>query len=234
LERVRDACRRAGRDPGSVTLIGVTKGIPVERMREALSAGLADVGENRVQEAREKHAILHAEFPQVRWHLVGTLQRNKARDAVALFDTVHSVDALPLIDTLDAQCAARRPTPLEVMIQVNAAQEDTKHGCRPDEVAALADAIRRARHLRLTGLMTIAPLAAQAQASRPSRPALRSDPDGRSSASRPVFAQVRRLRDDLEPALKLSMGMSQDFEIAIEEGADYVRIGTAIFGERPQ
>jgi len=214
-ERVRQACQRAGRDPGSVTLIGVTKGIPVERIREALAAGLSDLGENRVQEARQKYAALHAEYPAARWHLIGTLQRNKAKDAVALFDVIQSVDSLPLIETLNTQCETRRrTTALQVMIQVNVTGEPAKHGCRPQELAALAAAVGQAPHLRLMGLMTIAPYAEEAE------------------ASRPVFQQLRQLRDALGTTYHLSMGMSQDFEVAIEEDADYIRIGTAMFGER--
>lgn len=235
LERVRqrlaDACRRCGRDPSSVTLIGVTKGVPAGAIQEALAEGLADLGENRVQEARKKQELLGLRMADcnppseiagrvspVRWHLIGHLQRNKVKDAVGLFDAVHSVDSARLIEEL-AHRAAGRPRPVEVFLQVNVAGETTKFGCAPGEALALAQAVRRSQSLRLAGLMTIAPF---------------SDDPGQA---RPCFRALRQLRDELQStirnpksAMALSMGMSQDFEVAVEEGTDYVRIGTAIFG----
>ena len=215
-ERIRQACQRCGRDPSSVTLIAVTKGVSPELIREAVRCGVTHVGENRVQEAVAKQAALGA-LP-VRWHLIGHLQRNKARRAAELFDVVQSVDSTTLASDLDRHAAARSRA-LDIMIQVNLSGETTKFGCQPQETATLAAAIAAARGLRLLGLMTIAPFS--------------DDPE----RARPVFQQLRRLRDQLQPAapspLSLSMGMSQDVEVAIEEGADLVRIGTAIFGERP-
>jgi len=200
-----------------VTLIGVTKGVAVDRIREAVALGLTDLGENRIQEGREKQQALGS--VAVRWHLIGHLQRNKARHAVELFDLIHSVDSLELIGELD-RCAAQRGRKPDVLIQVNVSGEDTKHGCRPQDAAALAEAVDKATHVKLVGLMTIPPFS--------------NDPE----ASRPFFRQLRELRDRLRSTLtthhsplKLSMGMSQDFEVAIEEGADLVRIGTAIFYE---
>ena len=211
-ERIRRACERAGRDPSSVTLIGVTKGIPSSRIAEAIAAGLTHLGENRVQEARQKQAELSA--ADARWHLIGHLQRNKAADAVELFGLIHSVDSQALAEALERHAAAagRR---LEILLQVNVSGEATKSGCRPEDAAGLAAAVARCPHLAAAGLMTIAPLAADAE------------------ASRPVFRALRHLRDRLgRTDWRLSMGMSQDFEVAIEEGADLIRVGTAIFGDR--
>ena len=227
-ERIQQACRRSGRDPTSVTIVGVTKAIPVDVIRQAIDLGVTEIGENRVQEARAKREALSAVSRPVRWHLVGRLQSNKAKHAVELFDIIHSVDSVRLVETLDRQ-AAERARPIEVLIQVNASGEMTKGGCRPEEIEALAVAIQKTRHLTLTGLMTMAPFS--------------EDP----KTARPIFRKLRELRDRLQGTLtnsitqslnhpithlQLSMGMSQDFEVAIEEGADIVRIGTAIFGER--
>lgn len=236
-ERIRQACARVGRAPSAVTIVAVTKGVAVERMREAAAAGIEDFGENRVQEALQKQQALgmrNAEFEmrnapqsefripnsefarlqQVRWHLIGHLQRNKAGDAARMFSMIHSVDSVALAQAL----ARHAPAPLPALIQVNVSGEATKFGCRPGEAAALAAAVQALPALRLAGLMTIAPWA---------------DAPGQA---RPVFRALRELRDRLQAqgseGLKLSMGMSQDFEAAIEEGADIVRIGTAIFGER--
>ena len=233
LERVRArierACQRCGRPPSAVTLIAVTKGIAVEAMREAIALGLSDIGENRVQEARDKHAQLSR---GARWHLIGHLQRNKAKDALELFDVIHSVDSVPLIEELERRAAERIPGPgstvegqgnrKEIFVQVNVSGEMSKFGCKPDEALALCGTMRQQSHLHLRGLMTIAPWS--------------DDPE----RARPHFRALRLLRDAASAALSLpprtlnlSMGMSQDFEVAIEEGADFVRIGTALFGTRP-
>ncbi len=210
-QRIADACHRAGRPSSAVTLIAVTKGVPAERVREAVAAGVTDVGENRVQEALQKQQALGM---QVHWHLIGHLQRNKASVAARAFTMVHSVDSLALAQVLDRH---RHGTaaPLDVLMQVNVSGEPTKSGCHPEDAQSLAAGVRALPHLRLCGLMTIAPLGEDA---------------------RPVFGTLREVRDRLQAqgfeGLKLSMGMSQDFEVAIEEGADFVRIGTAIFGAR--
>lgn len=212
--RIDHACRRCGRDPASVTLIGVTKTIPVPIIRDAIDCGLTDAGENRIQEARAKQAELGA---GLRWHMIGRLQRNKAKDAVELFEVLHSIDSIELARVAETHAARRGRRP-DVLIQVNVSGEPTKSGCAPGKLDGIADEVARLPHLRLAGLMTIAPFA--------------GDPE----AARPVFRALRELRDALrrryERARHLSMGMSHDFEVAIEEGADYVRIGTAIFGER--
>ncbi|MBI3333800.1 MAG: YggS family pyridoxal phosphate-dependent enzyme [Candidatus Omnitrophica bacterium] len=213
-ERIAAAAGRAGRDPAEVRLVCVTKGIPAERIREAIACGVGEIGENRVQETREKQPAIGREA--VRWHLVGHLQRNKARLAVELFDLIHSVDSLELIEELERQAGNRAERELELLVQVNVSGEATKHGCGPEEARRLAEAILRSRHLRWAGLMTMAPFA--------------EDPE----RARPVFRQLRLLRDRLREGLRdsplhLSMGMSQDFEVAVEEGATIVRVGSAIF-----
>ena len=223
-ERIQQACARASRDPSSVTLIGVTKGVAVEAIREILALGVTEIGENRVQEASTKHSALRIPHSALRWHLIGHLQRNKADDAVRLFDVIHSVDSLRLLEALERQ-AAKAGRSVEVLIQVNVSGEATKSGCRPDEATTLAEAVLGSRHLTLKGLMTLAPFS--------------DNPED----ARPHFRRLRELRDQLEQrfhsslvtrhsSLLLSMGMSQDFEVAIEEGADAVRIGTALFGEK--
>jgi pyridoxal phosphate enzyme (YggS family) len=234
-QRIQHACQRSGRQPSTVTLIGVTKGVGPEAVREAVALGLTDLGENRVQEAREKHTVLGStlNLEPVRWHLIGHLQRNKAKPAVELFDLIHSVDSIELIEEVERHAAKPvqgsrfkvegKDTRMGVLVQVNVSGEMSKFGCRPEEALALCRLMTQQPHLHLRGLMTIAPFVA--------------DPE----AARPHFRSLRLLRDaiastlNLEPrTLNLSMGMSQDFEVAIEEGADFVRIGTALFGERTQ
>ena len=226
-QQIAQACARSGRDPSAVTLVCVTKGVRLETIRQALGAGVSDLGENRVQEAREKRQGLEALSPSgenapqpVRWHMLGHLQRNKAGLAVDLFDVMHSMDSTAVIEEVGRQAGKRAKT-IEAFLQVNVAGEAAKHGCRPEDVATLATSMQRATHLQLVGLMTMAPFT-----------------DNPESA-RPHFQCLRQLRDDLRvagtlgpDACRLSMGMTQDFEVAIEEGADLVRIGTAIFGPR--
>lgn len=227
-QRIAQACQRSHRDPRSVRLVGVTKGVSVYVIRQAAGLGVADIGENRVQEARSKYRQLHSDHPEVRWHLIGHLQRNKAKHAMELFDVIHSVDSMELAEELERQAAKRphgRGLP-EVFVQVNVSGEATKFGCTPEKMPDLARAVLQLPHLSLRGLMTIAPF--------------RDDPE----EARPHFRRLRRLRDELHQqlvnaslfthhsSLLLSMGMSQDFEVAIEEGADVVRIGTAIFGNK--
>lgn len=217
--RIEAACARSGRDPASVTLVCVTKTVPASSIEEVLRLGVTDVGENRVQEAREKQPVLDEWHPHLRWHLIGSLQRNKAGQAAELFDVVHSVDSLELAEELNKHAGKLGKT-IDVLVQVNVSGEASKHGCAPKAAQELANAVQKSAHLRWEGLMTIAPLA--------------DDPE----AARPVFRALRELRDRLAThfravdPLKLSMGMSQDFDIAIEEGADLIRVGTAIFGPR--
>jgi pyridoxal phosphate enzyme (YggS family) len=213
--RITVAARAAGRDPKSVTLIGVCKSQPLERVRSALDAGLAELGENYLQEARARFEAL-ADRAFVR-HFIGPLQSNKTRDVAALFDWVHSVDRIRIAERLSSQ----RPesmAPLAVCIQVSVGGESTKSGVAPVALAALADAVSGLPRLRLRGLMALPP--AEADAAR----------------QRHWFAQLRRLSEGLNAAGHrldtLSMGMSGDFEAAIAEGATQLRVGTAIFGER--
>lgn len=215
-ERVAAACARAGRDAGEVTLIGASKGQSIERLLAAWEAGLADFGENRVQEALAKAPRLPS---RARWHLLGPLQTNKIKKAVGLFTTVHSLDRLDLARALDAQ-AARAGRRLPCFLEVNLGGEATKHGFSADGLAAAAAPLAGLAHLRIVGLMAIPPQEA--------------DPEG----MRPWFRRLRELRDALRrlPPWSgldgLSMGMSADFAVAIEEGATHVRVGTALFGAR--
>jgi pyridoxal phosphate enzyme (YggS family) len=211
-QRVQRAAERAGRSLTEVTIVAVSKGFSPEAIEEAAAAGIAHLGENRVQEAAAKIPRL-ASLP-VTWHLVGHLQTNKAKTALELFDIIHSVDSLHLAEVLShrAQTAAAQ-RPLPVLLEVNAAGEASKFGFSSGEVAAAAQAIAHLPRLDLRGLMTVAPFV--------------NDPE----TVRPVFRELRRLRDALG-LRELSMGMTDDFEVAIEEGATLVRIGRAIFGER--
>ncbi len=206
---VESAAQRAGRKPGDVLVIAVSKTVEVERIARAIEAGVKALGENRVQEAKEKFAALGRRVP---WHLIGSLQTNKAKDAVQLFDWIHSVDREELARELDrrAQGQGRR---VSVLVQVNVGEEPQKGGVHPDALKPLLDAITGCRNLDARGLMCIPPAA-----------------DG-AEASRKWFRRLRELRDasGLEHC---SMGMSGDFEVAIEEGATMVRVGTAIFGPR--
>ncbi len=203
------ACERSHRSPDEVTLVAVTKGVPPEMMRNAYECGIRHFGENRVQEATAKMMQLFDLRPEITWHMVGHLQSNKAKKAVELFDIIHSIDSLRLAEVLDG----RAEKPVRVLLQVNVSGEADKSGFSVAEVAAVLGYISCLTNIKVIGLMTIAPLCA--------------DPE----EVRPVFRRMRELRDEL--GLKhLSMGMSDDFEVAIEEGATMVRIGRAIFGER--
>jgi len=215
--RIATAARGVGRSPAEIRLVCVTKGVEPKQIQEAIACGVQEIGENRIQEAQAKQSIIGRE---VRWHLVGHLQRNKAKHAVELFDVIHSVDSLALIEALDRQAAARgvgaASQVLEVLIQVNVSGEATKSGCKPEETKELALALLKSQSLKWAGLMTMAPFS--------------DDPE----QARPFFRQLRELRDRLQEkfvrsSLHLSMGMSQDFEVAVQEGATMVRIGTAIF-----
>jgi pyridoxal phosphate enzyme (YggS family) len=215
-ERVAAAARRAGRDPESITLVGVSKTVPPERIREAVDAGLTDLGENRVQEARDKAGKLPS---TIRWHLVGHLQANKANHAARLFDVVHSLDSIEILDRLE-RAAEREGRQLMAMAQVDLAGEPTKFGARTDDLDRLLEAAAGCRSVRVRGLMVLPP----------------HDPD--PDKSRPYFRRLRTLLEELRgrhaglDLLHLSMGMTEDFEVAIEEGATMVRVGRALFGER--
>ncbi len=215
-ERMAEAALSVGRDPSDVLLVAVSKTVEPERIVEAVEAGVTDLGENRVQEAREKIERLGR---LARWHLVGTLQRNKARHAVRLFDMIQSLDSVPLAEELEKR-ASREGKRIDVLVEVKTSPEETKHGVEVEGLEALVQKVLQLEHLNLEGLMTIAPYS--------------EDPE----AARPYFRSLRELRDQVEercgvPIRHLSMGMSGDFEVAIQEGATMVRIGTAIFGPRP-
>ena len=215
--RIERAAGRAGRDPASIRLVAVSKTFPAEYVRALADAGQTDFGENKVQEALPKMDQLSDR--QLRWHLLGHLQSNKAKKA-ARFDVVHSIDAAGLIEKLDDAVSASGRQ-LDMLVQVDLAGEATKHGAREDELAVIFGAARTARAVRVVGLMLLPPAV--------------EDPD----AVRPFFRALRDVRGRLlaqgvEPSMlnELSMGMSHDFEVAIEEGATLVRVGTALFGSR--
>ena len=215
--RIAQAAERAGRDPSGVTLIAVTKGVDAATVEAALRLGITDIGENRVQEARTKFPALPA---GVRRHMIGHLQTNKVRACLDLFDVVHSLDRLTLAEVISRRAQALgREVP--VLVQVNVAGEDTKHGLAPDQVVPFVKAVAELPGLQVRGLMTLAPLV--------------DDPE----TVRPVFRTLRRLAEAVADAgirgvsmEWLSMGMSNDFEVAVEEGSTMVRIGTALFGRR--
>lgn len=224
IERIRQvrlqveaAAARSGRNADAVTIIAVSKTIPAERVALAYQMGLKVFGENRVQEAREKIAALP--YPLIRWHLIGHLQTNKVARAVELFHLIHSVDSARLAEALERSAAARQKAQ-PVLLQVNVAGEAAKEGVSIAELPALAEAVLRQPHLHVQGLMTIAPYTEQPE------------------TVRPVFRRLREVRDELRERFpqgnwdELSMGMSGDYLVAIEEGATMVRIGRAIFGER--
>jgi pyridoxal phosphate enzyme (YggS family) len=221
LDEVRDriarAAARAERDPVGVVLVGVVKTVPVATIREALESGLADLGENRVQEAETHQGVLGR--GTARWHLVGHLQRNKVARALELFDHVHGVDSAELAEALSRRAAAagRR---LPVLVEVNVSGEASKFGTTPEGLPELLGRLVALPGLAVEGLMTV------------------GLPVTRAEEARPGFARLRELRDQAERRLgirlpELSMGMSDDFEVAVEEGATRIRIGRALFGARP-
>jgi pyridoxal phosphate enzyme (YggS family) len=213
--RIAAACDRSGRDPSAVRLVAVTKYAPIEAIRELVALGHRDLGENRPQQLLERAALLDG--LGVRWHLIGTLQRNKARKVLPVAGLIHSADDLRLLEALDRLAGELSLRP-RVLLEVNVSGEATKHGFRPDELASLWPRVAGFGRLDIAGLMTMAP-----------------DSDDPEQA-RPVFRALRRLREDLAaagplPLPELSMGMSGDFEVAIEEGATIVRVGSALFEE---
>jgi len=216
-ERIVQACQRAGRDSSEVTLVAVTKGQPPDVVRAAAEMGLQLFGENKVQEAKAKISLCPG---RLRWHMIGHLQSNKARDAVHFFEMIQSVDSLRLAEELD-RCAAKAAKTMPILIEVNVAGEAAKFGYQPATLLAELERLNGLKRLEIHGLMTMAPWT--------------PDPE----KVRPVFRQLRELKSECEarlgaPLAHLSMGMSSDFEVAIEEGATLVRVGTALFGERPR
>jgi pyridoxal phosphate enzyme (YggS family) len=206
LDRIAAAAQRAGRCADDITLVAVSKTVAPERLDEALRLGISVLGENKVQEAKAKIPLVSG---RARWHMIGHLQSNKARDAVELFELIHSVDSVKLAGELN-KWAEHAGKAQPVLLEVNVAGDASKFGIKPEDLAATLTEIRRLPRLEVRGLMTMPPLG--------------KDP-------RPFFRQLRELRD-ATGLLELSMGMSHDFEVALEEGATMVRVGTAIFGPR--
>lgn len=208
-ERIARAVQSCGRPRSEITLVAVTKRFPPEAIIEAYDAGLRDFGENYVQEFETKHpAVKH--LPDACFHLIGRLQSNKSRRAAALFHSIQTVDSAKLARRLnDAAC------PLDVMIEVKLGNEDAKSGAAPTSIAEIINEIRACPHLRLAGLMTMPPW------------------DDDAEKSRPYFRRLRALAQE-HSLTALSMGMSHDFEVAIQEGATHIRVGTALFGQRPR
>jgi len=229
MERIRDrleaihvrmsaAARRAGRAPESIRLVAVSKTVEPARIEEALQAGQRLFGENRVQEAKAKQPEVG---PAAEWHLVGHLQRNKAKEAVRLFGMIHSVDSVSLLQDLERHGEGRKDV-LEALIQVNLASEAGKHGAAPGYVPEILAAAARMKHIKVVGLMILPPYHPDPERSRPWFRGLAE-----------LASELSGRRFDKVSLGELSMGMSEDFEVAIEEGATLIRIGRALFGERP-
>ena len=214
---IASAARRAGRDPSAIRLVAVSKTHPADAVVQAAAAGQKIFGESRVQEARDK---IPACASGLDWHFIGHLQKNKVRQALPLFSFFHSIDSTALAQAID-RIAGETKKPAEGLLEVNVSGEETKHGFTPDELRKGFSALGKLPHLRIRGLMTMAPYS--------------ENPED----ARPVFRALRELRDELQsshghPLPELSMGMSGDFVPAIEEGATLVRVGSSIFGTRPQ
>ena len=216
-KNIRDACLAAGRDPGEVTLIAVSKTKPTELLQEAYDAGARDFGENKVQEIMDKYPQLPAD---IRWHMIGHLQRNKVKYIVDKAAMIHSVDSFRLAQTIE-QKAAKHEVQVPILLEVNVAEEESKFGLKMDEVLPLIERIAEFPHIKVCGLMTIAPFVENAE------------------ENRMFFRQLKKLSVDIEAKninnvsmSVLSMGMTGDYQVAVQEGATMVRVGTGIFGER--
>ena len=213
-QRIQAAAQRSNRCPDDITLVAVAKTVPVRGIEAAIALGIPVIGENKVQEAKKKYAVIG---DRVAWHMVGHLQTNKVKDALGIFSLIHSLDSLRLAQEIHKRAA----DPVPCLIEVNTSEETSKFGIAPDHVLTFFEDVRPYTNINVTGLMTIGPGWAI------------QDPE----ASRPCFRTLRRLRDELEAQFRvtlpvLSMGMTSDFEVAIEEGSTMVRIGTAVFGPR--
>ncbi|MGB3342197.1 MAG: YggS family pyridoxal phosphate-dependent enzyme [bacterium] len=212
--KVVAAARRANKDPESIQIVVVTKTVPIPKIEEAIDQGITIIGENRVQEAKTKHAVIGS---RVTWHMVGHLQTNKVRDAVKIFSLIHSLDSLKLAREIDKKTSSK----IGCLIEVNTSLEPTKYGIQPDDAINFYEALRNLKNIEIKGLMTIGPGWAIEN----------------KEASRPCFRLLASLKDNIEKQCNcslpiLSMGMTSDYEIAIEEGANMIRVGTAIFGPR--
>lgn len=210
--RIANAARRVGRDPSKIKLVAVSKTHPVSVLRDAIAAGVSALGENKVQEAESK--IGEIGRAPAEWHLIGHLQSNKARKAVQLFDVIQSVDSLELAERLERICQEENRDSLSIFVHVDLAGEATKSGVSESDVPELVAYLKKCKHLSFEGLMVLPPYFDDAE------------------KTRPFFKRLRAIRDRVLPGGELSMGMSHDFEVAIEEGATVVRVGTAIFGNR--
>jgi pyridoxal phosphate enzyme (YggS family) len=216
--RIQDACRRAGRDPDEVTLVAVAKTFPADAIRQAIDSGTVDIGENYVQELlRKREALPEA---GIRWHFIGHLQSNKVKSIAGWVHMIHAVDTVGLAREIDKRARAADRV-IDCLLEVNTTAEESKYGIQPGGCVPLVRQLEPLPNIRIAGLMTIGPFL--------------PDPEG----SRPMFRQLRQLRDEIRslkqsnaPVPHLSMGMTGDFEVAIDEGATLVRIGTAIFGSR--
>jgi len=215
-QRIASVCSGIGRDPAGITVVAVSKGRTPDQIQEVICAGLLDIGENRIQEAILKYRLLSPNtyhLTPIRWHLVGHLQTNKVKEAVRIFELIHSVDSLYLAQEIDRQ-AAKANKMQDILMQINTSAEKTKFGLKPQGLNGLIKSILDMKNVRLKGLMTIAPIV--------------DDPQ----KARPYFRMLRELRDQASGLAQLeilSMGMTEDFEVAIEEGANMVRLGRAIF-----
>lgn len=216
-ENVLNACKRANRNPDEVTLIAVSKTKPVSMLEEVYADGVRDFGENKVQELCDKYEVLPKD---IRWHMIGHLQRNKVKYLIGKTCLIHSVDSVRLAETIEHE-AAKKDTIMSILIEVNVAQEDSKFGLHVEEVMEMVETISKMPHIRIEGLMTIAPFVDDAE------------------ENRTIFRQLKQLNVDIGSKNMnnvnmnvLSMGMSGDYQVAIEEGATLVRVGTSIFGRR--
>lgn len=218
LSKIRSATERAGRPPGSVRLVAATKTVTVDRIQEGIDAGLLILGENRVQEAVPKIAALKE--TSTRWHFIGQLQRRKVRTVIGLFDLIHSVDTLELAQEIDRR-AGDAGRCQDILLEVNIGDEPTKAGFQPDELVEMISRLPVLPHVRIKGLMAVPPPTTDAESARPYFGKLRD-----------LAVRIAALELPSVAMQELSMGMSNDYEVAIEEGATLVRIGTAIFGAR--
>ncbi|RUT36367.1 YggS family pyridoxal phosphate-dependent enzyme [Paenibacillus zeisoli] len=217
--RIRQACIRSGRQPEEINIVAVTKYVSAEATEAVLDQGLTHIGENRLQVAGPKWEQLGSRGT---WHFIGHLQTNKVKDVIGKFEYIHSLDRLSLARELEKKAAAEN-TFIKAFVQVNISGEETKHGLAPDEVPGFLEEIGQLSHLKVIGLMTMAPF------------------EGDPEDTRPIFRGLRELRDQLndksltdEPMMHLSMGMSNDFEVAVEEGATWLRLGTLLVGKEEE
>ena len=209
-QSILEACQQTGRDPARVSIVCVTKGRSVQEIKEVVSLGLLQIGENRIQEVLLKYDVLRSGPEAITWHMIGHLQSNKVKEAVRIFDLIHSVDSLGLAKEIDKQ-ACHIAKVQDILLEVKTSPEESKSGFSPTDIPAVNKELALFSNIKVRGLMTIAPLIA----------------DGQNA--RPYFAVLRKLRDEVDPGWLLSMGMSDDFQAAILEGADIIRLGRVIF-----